>query len=102
MVTPSPLKDPIDHKLWYIAAEIEDLPTIAEGWEQRTESSRLTFFLEWKELMDRVVGLEEASRSRAMTKIQQARYRKLLQQLKGHLPIIERLRLSPPRVALEV
>ncbi len=90
----------IDTTLRAIIAEVGDLPDRASAWDNETDDNQVAFHLEWKELMDRLEGLDRACRDKQMTADQQILFRSLLRNLREALPIVERLDLYRPPVAL--
>lgn len=101
MATESRLRTKTGTVLGFISAEVDDLPLRAENWDDETEVNQLTFLLEWKELMDRLEGLDAVYRQGIMAPEQQIAYLELLRKLKASLPVIQRLRLHPPAVPLD-
>lgn len=91
----------IEANLRDVAAETRFLPTLEEMWSTRSRQEQDSWYLEWRELMARMAGLDAAYRSDAMTVHQQARYRDLVEQLRSVLPIIERLDFDRPAIALD-
>ncbi|MBI4493562.1 MAG: hypothetical protein HY690_12300 [Chloroflexi bacterium] len=89
-------------RLREITAEVEWLPELAARWEEMPDLERDTWYLEWHELMARLEGLDQVYRAGTMTAEQGAQYRALLGKLKETLPILCRLRLTLPRVVLDV
>ena len=79
-----------------------DLPEVAQEWAELSDGERVSWSLDWDQLMGALkVTLDPYYRSGAMTDDQRTRYRAILRQLHEALPLIERLRLYPPPVPLE-
>jgi hypothetical protein len=100
MATTGELIRRIDASLCEIAAEVDFLPELAENWAAEDEVNRVTWLLEWEELMSRLAGLDEAYRAGAMTAAQRERYRTLRATLRQRLPLLERLGLPLPAMPL--
>ncbi len=102
MATQVEVKQALDQDLHRLTVELEDLPALAEEWEDTHESVRYDAELTWYGAM---VGLRErldpAYRAGQMTPSQAERYRQLLRTLQDALPLLQRLGLEPPRVPLE-
>lgn len=93
----------IGRYLEYDRLTLGDLPEVAEDWTTLSEGERVSWSLSWDQVMGSDLPfLETQYRSGVITKAQQSEYRKLLKEIKEHLPLIERLGLYPPRVPLEV
>lgn len=87
----------------YLLRTVGDLPEVAQEWNQLDPGVRATWSLDWHQTIAMDLPFLEAQyKAGVMTKAQQTRYRKLLKQLGGHLPLIERLGLTQPRVPLAV
>jgi hypothetical protein len=102
MATSATVTQAIERDLHRLAVEIEDLPLLAEEWDDAQESVRYDAELTWHSVM---VGLRErldpAYRSSQMTSEQAERYRELLRKLREVLPVLDRLGFPKPRVSLE-
>jgi len=91
----------IDANLESILAETQYLPELERTWDQLPDTVRVSWDLEWGELMDRLEGLESDYRSGAMTSEQRLAYRQLLRALAAQLPVLKRLDLTLPAVSLD-
>ncbi|MBI4504049.1 MAG: hypothetical protein HY691_00820 [Chloroflexi bacterium] len=91
----------IDIDLHAVAAELDFLPQLEQSWAQESEHGRLDWQAEWWDLMGRLQALHDAFRSGTMSADQANRYRALAHQLSGYLPLIRRLGLAEPPVALD-
>jgi hypothetical protein len=79
-----------------------DLPDVAAEWDEISDGERVSWSLDWDQLMATDLKLlDPIYRSGSMTPDQQSRYHTVLAQLKDALPLIERLDLYPPMVSLE-
>jgi hypothetical protein len=79
-----------------------DLPEVAQEWDELSDGERVSWSLDWDQLMGALkVTLDPYYRSGAMTDDQRARYGTILGQLKEALPLIQRLQLYPPPVPLD-
>ncbi|HEX5503767.1 MAG TPA: hypothetical protein VFW96_14180 [Thermomicrobiales bacterium] len=96
MATTRDLTRRIDASLGEIAAEVDFLPELAEDWAAEDEVNRVTWLLEWEELMSRLAGLDEAYHAGTMTTEQRKRYRALRATLRELLPLLARLGLPLP------
>lgn len=84
-----------------ISAEVDYLPELAARWDSMSDGDRVTWDLEWGELMDRLEGLESDYRSGSMTPEQRLAYRQLLRALAAQLPVLQKLDLTLPAVSLD-
>lgn len=84
-----------------IGAELDFLPELAEQWESESIHTRLDYMLEWDELMDRLTILDQAYRSDIMTPAQQDQFDALLRKFRALHPVIQRLELYVPPIAVE-
>lgn len=101
MAATTELRARIDADLRDIATEINFVPQLAKGWEDRSEDGRVSYYLEWDELMGRMLALSEAHREGQMHRDQQTRYRALIDKLVIARPLLEQLDLQTPPLALE-
>jgi hypothetical protein len=102
MATPTSIDPRIDTGLESLRLMLGDLPEVAEEWNQLDDGERAHWSLDWDQLMGSHLRLlEERFRAGQMTAAQQQRYRAVLSELKGALPLIERLDLYRPPVPLE-
>lgn len=102
MAAPATLARAIERDLHHLRVEIEDLPTLAEEWDDAQESVRYDADLTWHSAMVAMrERLDPAYRSGQMTAEQAERYRDLLRKLKAALPVIEKLGFSKPDAPLE-
>ena len=82
---------------------ILDLPEVADEWSEMGGGERASWSHDWDQLMGALkVTLDPQYRSGAMSPDQGRSYRDLLRRLEEALPIIDRLQLYPPPVALTV
>jgi hypothetical protein len=101
MATTTDLTVRIEAALREIAAEVDFLPELAKAWNDRPDDSKVSFYLEWDELMDRLDRLNGAYRGDHMSLDQQTRYRALLGKLMRARPLLEQLDLQAPSLAPE-
>jgi hypothetical protein len=95
-------QDRADHRMRSIALMLGDLPGVAEEWPSLDEGERISWSLDWDQLMGGHLPLIEAQfRGGLLTPQQQERYSTLLAQLKAALPLLDRLDLYRPTVPLE-
>ncbi len=79
-----------------------DLPEVAQEWDELSDGERVSWSLDWDQLMGALqVTLDPSYRSGAMSDEQRARYGTIRRELKEALPTIEQLQLYPPPVPLE-
>ena len=91
----------IENALDAVFSMLGDLPEVAGEWDDLTDGERASWSLEWDHAMGTyLVVLDRHYCSGELTSAQQASYRKLLQELKEALPLIEKLKLYPPPVPL--
>jgi len=92
----------IERSLHAILAETEDLPDLLSEWDSLPDWNQYSVKLDWAHLMaDYLTELHEFARTGQMSAEQQARYQVLRRALQAALPIIERLNLYRPPVALD-
>jgi hypothetical protein len=82
--------------LWASDVMLDDLLRRAADWTARPEAEQLDFFLEWEELMDRLVGVAEDAERGQLAAGQRERLAHLAMRLASARPIIERLGLDYP------
>lgn len=103
MATTTEVTARVDRGLRSLLTEVADLPNLAAEWERLSDGERASIALDWDHLMATYLPeLDRLYRSHEMNVEQQARYRTLLHTLHDALPIIERLALFRPPVALGV
>ena len=88
-------------RIW--PAMLEELAENVELWDQMPDWEQLDFMLEWAQhvsFLENVLCL--AYGSNLMTVDQRKQYRELLYKIRKALPFIQKLELTPPRIALEV
>ncbi|MGH2354419.1 MAG: hypothetical protein ACRDI2_25290 [Chloroflexota bacterium] len=101
MVTTATVVERIESGLSAVSAEVLDLPNVAGEWDVLPDGNRTSIAVDWAHLMaDYLPELDAYYRSGEMMPDQQRRYRELLEQLKGALPVIRRLDLYRPPVPL--
>lgn len=91
----------IDSNLHAVSAEADFLPDLAALWDGETDLQRDVFYLEWRDLMARLEGLDHAYRGGEMTAEQQTRFLTLRQTLRSHLALLKRMDLPLPTVPLD-
>lgn len=96
MVTTAHVADHVDLWLRDVAAEIADLPAIAEWWGQDGEDARLNYALAWDEMMDRFRLVTEVGIAGQLTPTQTEHLADTLASLRDAQPIIVRLGLHLP------
>lgn len=102
MATNTIMRQRVDIELKSLRLMLADLPEVAAAWGTLADGERVSWSLDWDQLMGALrVVLAPCYRSGQMTLDQQAQYRELLQTLKHALPLIERLNLSRPSVPLD-
>lgn len=78
-----------------------DLPEILEEWDALSDGERASLSLEWDHLMGSyLTELEDYRRAGALSPEQEYSYRRLREELRDNLPVIERLNLYRPPVEL--
>ncbi|HEU5424482.1 MAG TPA: hypothetical protein VFU72_13130 [Nitrolancea sp.] len=98
MAKASGLSDQVDTDLCAIAAELEFLPEMGEFWPEEPEGSRVSYSLEWDELMRRLIHLSHLERSEKLSPDQTRRLHALLRTFQALTPTIERLGLYRPAI----
>lgn len=102
MVATAQVAQDLERDFRRIATELDDLPRLADEWDDAQESVRYDAEITW---YDALVGLhrrlDPAYRAGQMTAEQAERYRVLLARLKAALPVIDQLGFARPRVSLE-
>ncbi len=102
MATRSAIDQRVEVDLESLHLMLGDLPEVAQEWDELSDGERVSWSLDWDQLMGALkVTLDPYYRSGDMTADQRARYREILRQLQEALPLIQRLRLYPPPVPLE-
>ncbi len=96
MVTTAHVADHVDLWLRDVAAEIADMPAIAELWEQDSEDARLNYALAWDEMMDRFRLVTEMGIAGQLTTTQTEHLVDTLAAFADARPIISHLRLHVP------
>lgn len=92
MVASTEIADRIERGLYALTAEVDWLPNTVQEWDDTADAERVAILLDWDHLLiDYLPELEQFYRARAMTIIQQARYRQLRWKIKDALPLFERL-----------
>ncbi len=76
------------------------MPELAAGWAEESPANRGVWYLEWRELMNRLEGLHQDYQEGAMTEPQRETYRGLCLALQQLLPVLKQLGLSLPSVPL--
>ncbi len=96
MASPTAVATRIDRSLHALLAEVRTLAGTVEEWDTLSDGGRAAIALDWDHLLaDYLTELEHLCRAGEMTVEQQGRYRDLLQELRGALPIFDRLGLLP-------
>jgi hypothetical protein len=102
MVATAAVGTRIERGLRALLAEVAELPAVAAAWNAWSELERVDFSLEWDHLMaDTLTELDEGARGPLMTPEQHARYDQLRHALEHALPLIDRLGLYRPTLALD-
>lgn len=102
MVAKTGVDKRIEIELHSLRLMIGDLPEIAQEWVELADGERVSWSLDWDQVMGGLqVILAPRYRAREMTAEQEARYRELLRRLEETLPVIESLRLTLPPVLLD-
>ncbi len=93
----------IDADLSMLSAEIEALRELASDPEGKKDGARIyDFNVRWGTLMSgRLLRVEHYHRAGELTEEQERRYRELRRELGEAMPLIERLGITRPAVALE-
>jgi hypothetical protein len=102
MATTAELTQLLEDDLSGIQKDTAFLPNLAAMWRELPGDVQTSWELEWSELMAHLERLDAAQRAGALTVDQQARYRKLLRQLRAALPVIDELDFERPTVPLDV
>ncbi len=100
MTTTTQVTERIDTRLKELAAEAAFLPDLAAHWAEESPVNRDVWYLEWRELMGRLEGLDQAYQEGAMTELQREAYRALRLALQQLLPVLQQLGLPLPSVSL--
>ncbi len=96
MASPIAVAARIERSLHALLAELRVLAGTAEEWDTLSDGERAAIALDWDHLLaDYLTELERLCRAGEMTAEQRERYRQLLQELQGALPIFDRLGLLP-------
>jgi hypothetical protein len=91
----------IDIGLHAIESALDDLPEIEAEWDTLPDGERASWALDWDHLMGTyLVVLHRSAGADEMTARQQSRYRRVLDRLSDSRPVIERLNLHRPPLAL--
>ena len=78
-----------------------DLPEILEEWDDLADGERASLSMEWDHLMGSYLAeLEDYRRAGALSAAQEDSYRRLREELRDNLPVIERLNFYRPPVDL--
>ncbi|MDQ3699529.1 MAG: hypothetical protein M3442_01245 [Chloroflexota bacterium] len=93
MATTTQVSERIDPRLRELASEASFLPELAAGWAEEWPANRDVWYLEWRELMGRLKGLDQAYQEGAMTESQLETYRALRHVLQEQLPVLKQLGL---------
>jgi len=102
MAAPTRTNQSVELWLKCLRLMLGDLPEIAEEWDELSDGERVSWSLDWDQIMASDLPiLDRHFRAGAMTTEQETRYRALLCELKAMLPTIQRLQLYPPPVPLE-
>ena len=102
MATRLAIDQRVEIELKSLRLMLGDLPEVAQEWDELSDGERVSWSLDWDQLMGALkVTLDPYYRSGAMNDDQRARYCTILRQLKEALPLIERLQLYPPPVPLD-
>ena len=93
----------MDIDLGMVSAEIEALRELAADPEEAEDKGRVYgFSIRWGALMSgRLLRVEHYHRAGELTEEQEGRYRELRRELGEAIPLIERLGIARPTVALE-
>lgn len=103
MATRPKVDEGMNLTLEILEANVNDLPEVAEEWTELADGERVSWSLDWDQLMlSYLPDMHLAYRTGRMTPEQQERYRELLGKLRDALPILERLNLAQPPVPLNV
>jgi hypothetical protein len=101
MVTAAAVSRRIDQFLGAVLANVQDFPELAEEWDTLPDGEQASTALHWDHLMlDYLTELDEHYRAGEMSDAQATRYRGLLDQLRHVLPLIRKLRFSPPPITI--
>jgi hypothetical protein len=87
-----------DVTLWASSVLLNDLLSRAATWDERPEAEQLDFFLEWEEMMDRLVGVAEDEANGRLTADQRDQLAQLASRLTAARPVIDRLGLDYPNL----
>ena len=83
-------------------AALDDLPEVAEEWQELADGERASWSLDWDHLMGTyLITLDRYKRHGDMTAEQISRYRALLTRLREALPVIDSLSLYRPPIRLD-
>ncbi|MBI4491869.1 MAG: hypothetical protein HY690_03645 [Chloroflexi bacterium] len=102
MATTPDVSRRIDIDLRSLTAETDFLPELAADWGEECENSRANWYLEWRDLLARLLQLDQAYRTGCMSAEQRQRYRALLSKLREFLPHLHLVGVLPLPVSLEL
>lgn len=99
MATTSTLTARIDQKIDALLAELRDLPTVAEEWDELPESVRGSVALDWDHLLlDVLRDVQQFEQRSALSELQRERLREVYELLDDMRPTLERLGFPVPTV----
>jgi hypothetical protein len=101
MAATTAIAERIDTALRALLAEVDDLPSVAAGWDALSEGNRASFALGWDHLMsDYLTEVAERFATGELSSPHAGQYRALVAKLRAALPFIERLNLCRPPAEL--
>src|SRR3712207_6102860 len=102
MAAPTATNQSVEIGLKCLGLMLGDLPEVAQEWDELSDGERVSWSLDWDQIMaSDLLLLDRQFRAGAMTTEQETRYRALLCDLTAMLPTIQRLQLYPPPVPLD-
>ena len=102
MAAPTTTNQSVEIGLKCLRLMLGDLPELADEWDELSDGERVSWSLDWDQIMASDLPLlDRQIRAGEMTTEQETRYRALLCELKAMLPTIQRLQLYPPPVPLD-
>ena len=92
----------VDRLIEGVLLEVRELPEVESEWEGMDERERSAVADDWDLVVmaDYLRAVEKRHRAGSLTAAQEGAYRRLKEELRANLPIIERLGLYRPPVEL--
>ena len=90
----------IDAALRDLAVEFAGLEELAALWHTFSNDQRIDYGVEWYDLMGQFEALEQLARTRALSTLQDQRYRAILSKCSDVRRIVQQIDLALPAVTL--